>query len=210
VRSQQDVETALSLGYETRGFEVKGPGSRDDSYFLAKIARAALSMGNLRDGGVIVIGISDDAPAEMLPGLDDAAHDLWLDYDIVSARLAEYADPALRFDTYSLTLRTDARVIVIEVHEFADSPHLCAKAHDGAGLRKGALYVRTRRIPETAEIPNSAEMRELLDLALEKRLRAYVESAERAGVRLSVEEAPEREKASSDRYRAQLRALLDE
>ena len=83
-------------------------------------------------------------------------------------------------------------------------PHLCARAFEQT-LRKGALYVRTRRIPETAEVPTQTEMRELLELATEKRLRAYVESAERAGIVLSTgrEESPE-EEVSDERFRGQI------
>jgi len=56
--TQEEVETALSAGYEGRGFETKGPGLRGDRAFFVKVARAALSMGNLRDGGHVVIGIN--------------------------------------------------------------------------------------------------------------------------------------------------------
>jgi len=53
------------------------------------MTRAALSMGNLRDGGHVIIGIDDGDPAAMLPGLgaDDLAS--WLAYDDIARKLAE-------------------------------------------------------------------------------------------------------------------------
>jgi hypothetical protein len=94
----EELEGALGTGYEGRAFELKGHGRSDDKRFLAKVARAALSMRNLRDGGNIVIGIDDAAPQEMLPGLDEDELTSWLAYDDVSARLAGYCDPPVHFD----------------------------------------------------------------------------------------------------------------
>ena len=201
--TEEDVENLLLAGYETRGFELKGPGRSDDKAFLAKVARAALSMGNLRDGGHVVIGISDTSPQEMQPGLDDQQLASWLAYDDVADRLAVYADPPLRFDVVKLNLSSGARVILVTVYEFDDLPHLCAREYPD-DLRKGALYVRSRKKPETAEVASSVEMREILDLAAEKRLRAYIETAERAGARLASGEVASPAPAADDNAQFEL------
>jgi hypothetical protein len=49
--------------------ELKGPGARTDKHLFAKVARAALGLGNLRDGGHLIIGIDDEDPKTLLPGL---------------------------------------------------------------------------------------------------------------------------------------------
>jgi hypothetical protein len=212
VFTAEELESALGTGYEGRGFELKGHGRSDDKRFLAKVARAALSMGNLRDGGHIVIGIDDAKPQEMLPGLDEDELASWLGYDHVSARLAVYCDPPVRLDIAQVALSSGATVALLQVHEFADIPHLCALEYP-AVLRKAALYARSRTLPETAEVASSVEMREILDLAAEKRLRAYVETAERARVRLVTGE-PEagQEAAARDqkRFESQLREAWGE
>ena len=143
VLRKDELESALSVGYESRAFEFKGSGSCDEKYFLAKVARAGLSMGNLRDGGYVVIGIDDTRPEAMLPGLSDADCEGWLAYDDVSARLAAYCDPPLTIELASFSLGTDARVIVLHVREFADIPHLCARDYPDV-LRKGALGMSDR------------------------------------------------------------------
>src|SRR3954453_1143510 len=98
----EEIEAALTLGYELPSLELKGAGPRTDSHLFAKVARAALGMGNLRDGGQIVIGIDDKAQATMLPGLSPAELTSWLEYDHVARKLAEYADPPLKFDLTSM------------------------------------------------------------------------------------------------------------
>jgi hypothetical protein len=71
----------------------------------------------------------------------------------------------------SYPLSSNVRVVVLKLSEFSDIPQLCAKAHQ-SDLRKGLytrssaapVYVRTRKLPETAEVAASVEMREILDL----------------------------------------------
>lgn len=68
-------------------------------------------------------------------------------------------------------------------------------------------------MPETAEVASSAEMREILDLAAEKRLRAYVETAERAGILLVTGEPAVGEETSvrdREQFESQLREVWRE
>ena len=48
----------IMLGHETKGVEFKSPGERTNKSFLAKVAKAALGMANLRHGGLVVIGVA--------------------------------------------------------------------------------------------------------------------------------------------------------
>jgi hypothetical protein len=184
VLTREGIENALSLRYELRELELKGPGPRSDNHLLIKVARAALGMGNLRDGGQVVIGIADDQIPEMLPGLEPDDLASWLAYDDLSRKLGEYADPPLRFTVEGMELSSGASVAVLNVFEFADMPHLCARGYDRE-LRKGALYVRPRRVRETSEVASLVEMREVVEIATEKALRAFLSTAERAGVQIT-------------------------
>jgi hypothetical protein len=197
--SAEEIEAVLKGGHELRGVEVKGPGVGTDGHHFCKVTRACISLGNHSDGGHVIVGLDDKDLQGMQPGLDSEAVATWLDFDTVSARMAEYADPPLRFRLDTRELSTGAVVAVFEVSEFPDLPHICVKDYSGV-LRRGALYVRTRKMPETAEIASADEMRELLDLATVKRLRAFVTVAERAGVELVGEpSAEDRFKAERDR-----------
>jgi hypothetical protein len=181
VLSAEEIEAGLSFGYEQRGLELKGPGARTDKHLFAKVARAALGLGNLRDGGHVVVGIDDEDPKTLLPGLGPEDLESWTAYDDVAQKLAQYADPPLRFDLAAVELSSGATVAVMEVFEFEDTPHLCARDYPDV-LRRGALYVRPRKMPETSEVASLVEMRDVIELATEKALRAYLETAERAGL----------------------------
>lgn len=198
----EEIEDILRVGHETPGFEFKGPGDRGDSYFFAKIARASLSLGNLRDGGYVIIGIDDEDPGALQPGLEPVQLASWIDYDNVARKLAVYADPPLSFDLEGMTLSSGAQVVVIRVHEFADVPHLCAKGYEGV-LRQGALYVRPRKAPETSEVASSVEMRDVLDLGIEKGVRRFVQTAARAGLKVAPTDFAEAGPTDEERYEAE-------
>jgi hypothetical protein len=189
-----DAEFAelIALGHERRGVEFKGPGLRSDTYVFAKVARAVLGMANLRDGGVVAIGVEEVGTSDLVAtGLNAAQLATWT-FDDVAAGLASYADPSVEFDL-SVCRHEREPCIVLEVRPFADMPILCKREYsraDASGrtemvLRRGACYVRTRARPETSEIPTAEDMRDLLDFATERRLRAFLAQSVRAGVDLA-------------------------
>jgi hypothetical protein len=208
VLSAQEIEEALALDRESRWLEVKGPGSRSEDHMVAKVAHAALGLGNLRDGGHIVIGIDDTTIASLLPGLTNEQLASWVAHDDLARKLANYADPPLQFNVGSLELSTGAKVAVIEVFEFTDVPHFCARDY-GQVLERGALYTRPRRVPETSVVSSAVEMREVVELAIEKRLRAYVETAERARVVISAE-PPSTAPSDNEKYDSEAAEAWDE
>ncbi|MEV0610816.1 RNA-binding domain-containing protein [Polymorphospora rubra] len=186
-----DVQQLLALGHEVRSFEVKGPGDLDDKAYCARVARAAIALGNLRDGGLICVGIDDTRMVDMLPGLSATQLSGWSDFDNVNDALARYADPPVAFHLYPIRLGNGIDVVAIEVAEFEDIPHLCRRDYPGI-LQKGMTYVRPRGKPESVPVPSSTEMREVLDLAITKGVREFIRRAGVAGVHLTagtVEEA---------------------
>ena len=101
-------------------------------------------------------------------------------FDRVADQFASYADPGVTFELEAVELDGN-NYVVIQVEEFSDIPVLCKKSYQGV-LREGACYVRTRRKPETSEIPTQADMRDLLDIAIEKGVMRYIERARRVGL----------------------------
>jgi len=134
-------------------------------------------------GGIVIIGVNEDANhVPSYDGLSDSNLESWHNYDEVSAALSPYADPHV---TIKLEVRTvdGHNYVVITVDEFADIPVICAQDKYGK-CRVGAVYVRTRRKPETSEIPSQTEMREVLTLATDKSLAAFLRRMQRAGLEL--------------------------
>lgn len=176
--TDQEFAEILALRHEGPGIEFKGPGSASDNQLFTKVVKAMLGMANRRDGGRVVIGVEDNDGVLNPVGLSNSDQDTWK-YDDVAAKLAKYADPSVSFELETQQYNGN-HYVVLRVREFEDIPVLCKKDYQGV-LRKGACYVRPRRKPETTEIPTQEDMRDLLDLASEKRLRRYLEQARRAG-----------------------------
>jgi len=190
--TEQEFKSLLARGYETDGVEFKGPWMRTEKLFLAKVVRAILGMANRRDGGLVIVGVEDSNKEPV--GLNDEQAASWLNYDDLSASVNEYASPSVRFDP---ELRTfwGKKFVFIRVHEFDDIPILCAKDYNEFGktppiLRRGACYVRARDKPGTSEIPSEEEMRELLELAIDKGVRKFVTRAQKAGLFPTIQGIP--------------------
>ncbi len=176
----EKFEELLSLGHELAGIEFKGPGSRKDKAFAAYVIRACLGMANRRGGGQIVIGVIQSASTHPEGiGLSEAQASTW-NHDEISDTLSDYADPSVSFAAEHIAYK-EKTFVIITVSEFEDVPVICKKDYADI-LRKGACYVRPRRKPETSEIPTQEDMRDLLDLAVQKRLRSFISLANAAGM----------------------------
>lgn len=177
----------LELRREQRGVEFKGPGMLTDKSLLTKVVRAVLGMANRRDGGSVILGVDDQNGVLKRTGLTDGQLESWRNYDQVADKIALYADPSVSFDL-SVHEHEGKSYVLLSVEEFEDIPVLCKR--DGDNLRAGACYVRTRRKPETTEIPSQSEMRDLLDLAVEKGVRRFVSQTRTAGLSIADQVLP--------------------
>ena len=172
----------LGLGREQNGVEFKGPGPKTDKNLLAKVIRALLGMANRRDGGWIIVGVNE-LKLEIDPvGLSDNDLLTW-SYDAFGDNVAVYADPGVGFDLQTIIFG-NKKFLAIRVTEFEDVPVICKRDYNVGNkviLREGALYVRSRRKPETTEVRSLSDMRDLLELATEKALRRFISKARAVG-----------------------------
>ena len=168
----------IELGHETSGVEFKGPGPWTDRQLRAQVVRAALAMANRRDGGKVIIGVADNGGVLSPIGLNEDDLNTWR-YDDIAAGIAAYADPSVSFERQVKEYNGN-QYIILEVDEFADIPVLCKRGYQDV-LRNGACYVRSRRKPETSAIPTQEDMRDLLELAIDKGVVKYLARAERVG-----------------------------
>lgn len=177
--TDEEFAEKLALGHETSGVEFKGPGPRSNRQLFAQVVRAVLGMANRRDGGWVIIGVEDNEGILSPVGLIEDELATWR-YDEVADGIARYADPSVSFDLELKEYNGD-QYVVLEIDEFADIPVLCKIDYQGV-LRNGACYVRSRRKPETSEIPTQEDMRDLLDLATEKKLQERLALLQRVGL----------------------------
>ena len=206
----EELQIAIARGYEERGIEFKGSRPRTDRLFFARVARAVLGMSNRRDGGRIVVGV-DEVDGQLVPtGLSAQDLSTWK-YDDVAAGLSEYADPNVTLDLDRVSL--DGKdYVILRVQEFDESPTLCSKdfqqrlaGRNEVILRRGACYVRSRSKAETSEIPSQDEMRELLDLAIDKGVRRFLTRAHDVGLSTQPTGAPS--PSDAERFEQQLGGL---
>lgn len=200
----EELEELLATARERQNLEVKAGGPLDtDTGFSARAVRAVLGLSNLRDGGTLVIGVREAPQGQGLvrEGVGHADLATW-DNDRFTTIVNNYADPSVQLQVRHVSL--DAKdFVTVRVAAFRETPTICKKSwkhNDDLILREGGVYVRSLRKTETAELSTSEDMRELLQLAVEKRLADYVGTAERAGVDLTVK-AGEAAAEKSDEHR---------
>lgn len=181
--SSEQFAEILALGREQNGVEFKGPGSRSDKTLQAQVVRAVLGMANRRDGGLVIIGVSEVSTGINPTGVSEADLPSWT-YDGLADSIAVYADPSVTFELQTIFLQNN-KFVIIRVAEFEEVPVLCKRDCNTGNktvLREGACYVRSRRKPETTEVRALADMRDLLDLATEKSLRKFLSRARGVGL----------------------------
>ncbi len=182
----EELERILRTPREERGLEFKGPGRRDQRPFFAIVVQAVLAMANRRDGGQVILGVNDDDGRFEPVGLSAEELATW-GSDHVLDGLAEYADPSVDVQCYHVEV-AGKTFVVLEVNEFEDQPVACKKDFPGT-LQRGAFYGRPRRKPESTPVTTQADMRDLIELATEKRLRRILAVTAGAGASLEPEES---------------------
>jgi excisionase family DNA binding protein len=198
----ENLKARILWGREERNLEYKQSMGWGTAETKAKLTKSVLAMSNLRDGGLIIIGVSrqsdDSYEAE---GMAKSDFDSFVQ-DHIAAHINEFADPYVDLVLIKHALDDGRLFCILEVAEFAELPVVCKR--DGVEkLRRGATYIRSRRMNETVEVPSQVEMREILDLAIEKRGRAFYTQASR----LNFQQPVQTDDASAGRYVAERKTV---
>ncbi len=163
--TETELRELLEAGEETPRREYKQSRPLTDPVFQASLIRSILAMSNVRDGGQIVIGVEEKGNTYSLTGVRPEDVKTY-DRDTIKDKVGEYADPYVDvlIDFAQYEGKTFA---VITVREFDEIPVICKK--DGKDLHRGTIYTRTRtRRPESARVSTHADMREIIELAVDK------------------------------------------
>lgn len=166
------LDQLIEAGRESARLEYKDSWPWTEQKFKEMLTRSILAMANMKDGGHIIIGVEQgrDAPN---PGGVRAEHLATYNEEAIKDFVGNYADPYVDFSIDIVTAR-DRRFVLITVREFEEIPVICKKdgrTEQGA-LKIGAVYVRTRdRRPSSVPVQNQAQIRELLELAIDKGIR---------------------------------------
>lgn len=172
---------ALERCQEAQSIDFKRAGDWESLRW--RITETVLGMGNLRDGGLIILGVSETGSAWKLTGVSE--QDLsTFDVDTVIDQINSYISPHV-----GLTLATlpydNAVFLAIEVQEFSDMPLVCKRnppQNANSKLVEGGVYVRPPGMAKTTRVMDAQQMHDLLNLAAEKRARTILEVGRRIGL----------------------------
>lgn len=152
-----------------------------------KIIKTALAMGNLRDGGLLIVGVAERTGQEQRTGISETDLQTY-DPDIVADQFGRFVSPEIEFTLVQVPYR-DNSYLAFEFQEFREIPLVCKRG--GEGLEAGVVYVRPREgRPRSTRVTDAAQMRELLDLAADKAARRIIERGVRAGLEFPADARP--------------------
>jgi len=171
------IVTALGLCQESHRVDFKESAAwmslRD------KLVKTLLGMGNLRDGGIVVMGVSERDANWEITGITEENLRSY-DVDDMLGYFGSFISPFAEIDVVQ-ALHNDRNFLAIQIHEFQEIPLVCRR--NGAdpnheGLFAGSVYVRPMGgVPRTTRVMDAQQMHDLLDLAAEKRARNLIRRA---------------------------------
>lgn len=97
------------------------------------------------------------------------------------------------------------KFVLIKVMEFDEIPIMCKKSYEPI-IYAGNIYVRSKSKPESIRVPTDAEMREIIQNAIDKGIYSFIQRLQRTGIW-----APKEQTQTTDdetEYRSQRADLL--
>jgi predicted HTH transcriptional regulator len=177
----QRVQFALDKCQESQAVDFKESARWDQLKWT--ITRSVMAMTNLRDGGIIVIGVSERNGRWELPGITAADLNTY-DVDDLIDFVNKYASPPLSLEIVRIMHRNELEFLAIQVREFEETPCVCRRngsTEQSETFRQGDIYIRPPGKPQTRRVTTAEEMHDLLELAAEKRARRMIETSHRIG-----------------------------
>ena len=191
------IETELGFLREGRAIDYKRSASWKDLQW--KIVKTALAMANLRDGGLIIVGVSEDPQGWSLTGVENS-HLATFEVDAIKATIDKFASLPIQLDIVTHDY-AGIRFLAFAVGRFNRSPIICRangpqQLSQTDRLEAGAIYVRPEGVARTQRVSTAEEMDELIEMAAEARAVALLAQKTR------IEEAAAGPTAA-DRFRAE-------
>jgi predicted HTH transcriptional regulator len=178
---KERVNAALSLLAESRSVEFKGPEKWEA--LRSGLAKDILAMSNIRDGGIIIIGIEKTG---QILGLSKEQLETY-DTDVMIDFTNKYASPSFALDIVTHKYQTENMpervLLIIQIREFEELPTICKKGNSDE-LKQAGIYFRPIGKPESRLVQEESEMRELLEIAIEKKMRKWLVQQKRIGLNL--------------------------
>ena len=197
---RRKVGGALSLLRETVSIEFKKAQTWEE--IKRGIPKDILAMSNCRDGGIIIIGVEEGSKRWNRTGMTDEQLDTYNPDDMID-HVNKYASPSVTFNVVRHTDEAGLKYLIIQVHHFEEKPVVCRREYADQ-LRRGGFYIRPLGKAESREVQTAEEMHDLLDLAVEKRMRSLMHQVQRLGIDLKTMQL---EKTDAEKFDEELEGL---
>ena len=166
----EDLIPFITAAGETPNVDAKGPMTWDGGEASASLAKDVMAFANCRDGGVIVIGKSENPKGTFI--LEGVAKEQAASFETtnVATWINNRCQPPVHVTCNQVELNGKL-FLVLRVREFDDVPVICTKDYGDAkkmSLRAGTLYVRTANV-ESAPLQTIEQLRSLIGLATLKK-----------------------------------------
>lgn len=173
------VVGALELCIESQSIELKESCAWDNLKY--KITKTTMAMANLRDGGIIIIGVAERNGNFVLEGIR-VEHLETFDPDNINDFINKYASPPLGVNLVRVE-HNGKEYLAIEAQMFKQSPIICKKTYEGKEkLKEGAIYIRPLGKAQTTQANKAEDIAQLLKLAAELRAAEMIGTCERIGM----------------------------
>lgn len=172
------VQSAIELQKESRHVDFKQSASWSD--LQPKLVKCALSMSNLRDGGIVVIGVSQSADGFRLDGISKTHLDSF-DIDDCAALINKYCSPKIDFDIVRVEVE-NADVLVFEFRGMEELPVVCAKEQSDWKIRRGDIWTRPKGVARCERVSTESETLEIVKLAAFSLARKMVQDSKSIGM----------------------------
>ena len=180
---EKEIVEMIEQRKETRNVDYKAPHAWDTES-KAGLAKDIMAFSNTRDGGTLIIGISEkkDGSGYDIKGLTS---DQLKTYDIssIGSYVNERCEPAPKYDVLKRQYQ-EKSLVIIQVSEFDSAPIICKKDAQKPYekkdfiFKKGQILVRTDDA-KSKPIQSAEEMHKLLGLAITKKGDELLQSIQR-------------------------------
>jgi predicted HTH transcriptional regulator len=203
-----EINDLVKYPNEERYLEFKGP-IHWAGVIQVKITKSVMAMANLRDGGWIIIG-KEEQPDRTFKavGLSQEESDSF-DPDDIKAFVYAHVEPPVTFEVIKKEVDSK-KFVILKIDGFSEIPIICKKGcgdlkAQGDVIHAGKVYVRSKGKPESIPVPSDAEMREIIEIAVDRGVSSFVERLQRTGIW-----APKLQKESfndEEKFNKQIEAL---
>jgi hypothetical protein len=161
---------------ERQHVDLKGPIAFEGDHRF-ELTKDIIAMANTRDGGTIVIGVSEDRENGGLR-FDGVSADQARTFDVTKVHdfVRERVAPPVKLFVETVE-EEDGLFLLLQVPEFEIQPHVCTKDANTSGnklvFRKGDVLVRTEGA-KSERISDEAGMRQLPNVGVQRRADAIL------------------------------------